>query len=165
VDEADFAALYDRYAREIHRFALYLSGNVDTARDVTADTFARAWTARGRIRVGSVKAYLLMIARHLCWDLDRRRTHSQLHEGQDAVDAGADQERSASAREELRRVRIALAALPELDRAILLMATMEGLSYRAVADVVGLSETAVKVRIHRTRVRLNAARGHREDER
>jgi DNA-directed RNA polymerase specialized sigma24 family protein len=45
------------------------------------------------------------------------------------------------------------------------MATMEGLSHQAIAEVVGLSPAAVKVRIHRTRVRLNAARGHEKDER
>lgn len=164
MDEPDFSAVYERHARDVYRLALYLSGDFQAAQDVTAETFARAWTVRGRIRIGSVKAYLLMIARNLCRDAQRRTPDMALAEDHDVPDGAADQERSAGARQELRRVLGAFATLAELDRSVLLMATMEGMSYQAIGEVVGLSETAVKVRIHRARVRLNAARGHAEDE-
>lgn len=61
----DVADVYGRYARDVYRFALYLSGNRAQAEDITSETFARAWIGRGQIRVGTVKAYLLMIARNL----------------------------------------------------------------------------------------------------
>src|SRR4030095_10465302 len=78
VDEPDFAALYERYARDVYRFSLYLSGDFALAEDLTAETFARAWAAHERIRVGSVKAYLLMIARNLYRDAMRRRADVSL---------------------------------------------------------------------------------------
>ena len=65
MDDLDFPAVYERYNRDVYRFALYLCGEFSLAQDLTAETFARAWIARDRIRVGSVKAYLLMIARNL----------------------------------------------------------------------------------------------------
>ena len=61
----DFDTLYQRYARDVYRFALYLSGRPHEADDITAETFVRAWTSRQPIRVGTVKAYLFMIARNL----------------------------------------------------------------------------------------------------
>ena len=52
--------------------------------------------------------------------------------------------------------------LSELDRAILLMTTLEGMHHRAIGEAVGLSEASVKLRIYRARVHLNATRRNRE---
>jgi len=163
VDEQDFSSIYERYSRDVYRFALYLSGDAALAQDITAETFARAWAVHDGIRVGSVKAYLLMIARNLIRDMHRAPAVSSLPGDTAVADQAADQERAAHARQEWRTVQRALAGLPEVDRAILLMATMEGLSHQEIAESVGLSVTAVKVRIHRARVRLNAARGHTKE--
>jgi RNA polymerase sigma factor (sigma-70 family) len=161
VDELDFSEVYTRHAQDVYRFALYLSGNAHVAQDVTAETFARAWVARGRIRLGSVKAYLLVIARNLCRDVARHPPDGAQAD-HDVADTVADQERTVRAREELGHVLRALRELPELDRTVLAMATIEGLSHQAIAEAVGLSVPAIKVRIHRARVRLNAARGYQE---
>jgi len=59
--ESDFSSVYERHAVDVYRFALYMSGDIQTAEDVTSETFARAWTGRGRIQVSTVKAYLMMI--------------------------------------------------------------------------------------------------------
>jgi RNA polymerase sigma factor (sigma-70 family) len=156
VDEPDFSALYQRYAQSVYRFALYLSGDFALAQDLTADTFARAWIARDRIRVGSVNAYLLMIARNLYRDEKRRRAPVTLPDGMDVIDNGARPAASVEARDELRRVLAALRQIPDGEREVLLMATVEGLSHQAIAGALELSVEAVKVRVHRGRVRLNA---------
>jgi RNA polymerase sigma-70 factor (ECF subfamily) len=67
----DFESLYQRYARDVYRFALYLSGRQDVADDISAETFVRAWTSPQPIREGTVKAYLFAIARNL-YRADRR---------------------------------------------------------------------------------------------
>ena len=158
MDEQDFSSIYERYSRDVYRFALYLSGDAALAQDITAETFARAWAVHDGIRVGSVKAYLLMIARNLFRDGRRRPVQVQLPDFADVRDGAASPEAAAEACQDLRSVLGALRALPELDRAILLMATLEGLSHEAVGAAVGLSTAAVKVRVHRARVTLNAAR-------
>ncbi|MGH9240878.1 MAG: RNA polymerase sigma factor [Vicinamibacterales bacterium] len=63
-----FRELYERYYRDVYRFALFLTGDAARAEDLTADTFVRAWTARDRIRQETVRAYLLTIARNLYRD-------------------------------------------------------------------------------------------------
>ena len=158
----DFADLYRRHAPDVHRFALWLSGDPHVAEEVAAETFARAWIARGRIREATVKAYLLSIARNLCMDVGRARTHAPLDEAGAVVDGAADQERAEGARREWVFVARALRDLPELDRTVLLMATIGGVAHDAIGQAVGLSTAAVKVRVHRARVRLNAARAVRE---
>jgi RNA polymerase sigma factor (sigma-70 family) len=153
-----FAAIYEQYAQEVYRFALYLSGNRETAEDLAAETFAKAWAALDRVRVQTVKAYLLMITRNLYRDALRRRPELPLKDEGLIVDGGANPESIAAARSELRSVLDDLRALPEIERAILLMATLGGVPDEAIAVAFGMSVSAVKVRVHRARVKLNAAR-------
>jgi DNA-directed RNA polymerase specialized sigma24 family protein len=61
----DFSEIYDRYARDVHRFSLYLSGNYALAEDLTAETFVRALCAPADLHVDTVQAYLLANARNL----------------------------------------------------------------------------------------------------
>ena len=42
VGDVDFHDLYSRHARDVHRFALYLSGDAALADDITSETFLRA---------------------------------------------------------------------------------------------------------------------------
>ena len=73
--------LYERYAVDVRRFALYLCGDMAMADEITSDTFVRAWMASDRIRQPTVKSYLLAIARNAYVDLLRRATrHRQLDE-------------------------------------------------------------------------------------
>ena len=105
-----FAAVYEQYAQEVYKFALYLSGNRALAEDLAAETFSRAWVARDRIRVGTVKAYLLMITRNLYRDLTRKRSEVPLEDEWFLTDAGTDPESAAVARSELDAVLAALRA-------------------------------------------------------
>jgi len=157
MDDLDFPAIYDRYGRDVYRFTLYLCGQFSLAQDLTAETFARAWLARDRIRVGTVKAYLLMIARNLYRDCKRSPEDVGLPDGLEVADDAASPEATAGARDQLQHVLRALRKIPDADREVLLMATVEGLSHHDIAAALGLSVAAVKVRVHRARVRLNAA--------
>jgi RNA polymerase sigma-70 factor, ECF subfamily len=157
-----FAEIYDQYVQDVYRFALYLSGDRATAEDLSAETFARAWSARDRVRVGTVKAYLLTITRNLYRDALRKRPEVPLQDEWLVPDGGADPEAIAAGRSELRAVLQRLRGLPEVERSILLMATVGEVPYDAIAVAYGLSVPAVKVRVHRARVKLNAARSMKE---
>jgi RNA polymerase sigma-70 factor (ECF subfamily) len=152
----DFGGLFERYWPDVFRFALYLTGNRADAEDVASETFARAWTAPGEIRVGTVKAYLFMIARNLSIDL-RRAARAEVECDPDAAATGAGPEQVAIDRAELRAVLVNLAELPEPDRAALLMRAVGQLSYEETAAALGLSVGAARVRVHRARARLAAA--------
>jgi RNA polymerase sigma-70 factor (ECF subfamily) len=53
-----------------------------------------------------------------------------------------------------------LGTIPETDRAVLLMATLEHLPHESIAAALNLSIGAVKVRLHRARVKLSSSRAH-----
>ena len=160
--DVTFAAIYEQYAQDVYRFAFYLTGNRSLAEDLAAETFSRAWIAWDRIRVGTVKAYLLMITRNLYRDLLRHRPEVPLEKEWLLADTAPDPESVAVARSELDAVLVALRSLPEAERSVLLMATAGNVPYDAIAVAFGITPAAVKVRVHRARVKLNAARSAQE---
>src|SRR5215470_10594454 len=99
----DFHSLYQRYAPQVHRFALFLCGEAALADDITSETFVRAWTSRGKIREATVKAYLFTIARNLY--RDHLRGHKPMHELDESVrDPGIDLESRAAQKAEVQAV-------------------------------------------------------------
>ena len=60
-----FDQLYQAYAGDVFRFALYLCGDPNWAEDLTSETFVRALTRRDSLKMPTVKAYLLAIVRNL----------------------------------------------------------------------------------------------------
>ena len=146
----DFNTLYRRYAPDVHRFALYLSGDRDEADDITSETFVRAWTAPGEIRMATVKGYLFMIARNLFLkSLSRRRRNVELDD--QMRDPAPGQEADVERASELDDALAGLQELPEVSRAALVMRAVDGMAYEEIAKALGITLAATKVKIHRAR--------------
>jgi RNA polymerase sigma-70 factor (ECF subfamily) len=152
-----FHDLYESYARDVFRFALYLSGDPALADDVTSETFIRVWSSPEPVRLATVKAYLLTIARNLCL-MERRRGLRREELDETTPDGGQSALRRVEAKDELDRVLRALQEFPEVDRAALLMRADEGLSYDEIAVALGLPAATVKVKVHRARLKLAKVR-------
>jgi len=149
--------LYERYAGDVRRFALYLCGDIAMADEITSDTFVRAWMAAERIRQPTVKSYLFTIVRNGYIDLLRRAVrHTQLDEA--VPDTRISPQRQMELSAEVRAVLAALQQLPELDRTVLLMRALDAMPYEEIAETVGTSVVAAKVRVHRARLKLMQAR-------
>jgi len=153
----DFHSLYQLYAPQVRRFALFLSGDEMLADDITSETFVRAWTARGKIKEATVKAYLFTIARNLYRDhLRRNKRFADLEES--LPDASPSLETQTEHKAELGAVMTALRQLTEVDRAALLMRVQEEMPYEEIAETLRLPVTTVKVKVHRARLKLMKAR-------
>ena len=72
----DFNALYTKYAPDVFRFAMYLSGSRTDAEDITSETFVRAFTSPQPIAAATAKGYLLAIARNLFLKEMRKRSRT-----------------------------------------------------------------------------------------
>jgi RNA polymerase sigma-70 factor (ECF subfamily) len=149
----NFHSVYERYSPDVYRFALYMCGDSALAEDITHESFVRAWVTPGRIDVGTVKAYLFMIARNLYRaELKRRGRLAALSDN--IYDLRPSPDSIADGRLELQEALDALQTLPETDRAALLMHALDGMAHAQIAAVLGVTEGAVKVRICRARLRL-----------
>ena len=153
----DIENLYERYAGDVRRFALYLCGDVVMADEITSDTFVRAWMAAGRIRQPTVKSYLFTIARNAYIDLLRRAARqTQLDE--DMPDRRISTQTQMEQSAEVRAVLTALQQLPEMDRAVLLMRALDEMPYEEIAETLGIPVVSARVRVHRARLKLMQTR-------
>jgi RNA polymerase sigma-70 factor, ECF subfamily len=149
---ASFSELYQRHGRDVYRYAFYLSGNAALAEDITSEVFLRVWTSAQPVRIATVKAYLLVIARNLyLHDLRHSKRDRELDGN---LAAAASFTRDVESRQELRRVLAELQQFPELDRSALLLRAEHGLPYEEIAAALDISVAAAKVKVHRARVRL-----------
>ena len=153
----DIESLYQRYASDVRRFALFLSGDPVMADEITSDTFVAAWLARERIRQPTVKSYLFAIARNLYRDMQRRHErHTELDEQMtdDRINAQTHMEQNA----EVGAVLAALRQLPELDRTALLMRALDEMPYEEIAETLGIPVASAKVKVYRARLKLMQTR-------
>lgn len=155
-DEAAFNALYQRHAGALRGFLLRWSRSQAAADDLLQLTFISAVRGRGRWEKGrAVKPWLYAIAANAARDWSRRQGR-----GETLTDDGALPVTAISGDAQVadpglsRAVQAALAKLPEGQRLPILMHRFEGLGFSEIAEVMGLSETAVKVRAHRGYARL-----------
>lgn len=156
-DSLDFQSLYRNHAPDVYRFALFLSGDRTLAEDIVSETFIRVWSARERVEIRTVRAYLLAIARNLF--LQGRRREKRIAALDDSLpDPGRRADDTRESRDELSRVLAQLQQLPEIDRSALLMRAEDNLSYDEIAAALGISPGAARVKIHRARAKLSAAR-------
>ena len=146
-----FHSLYEAHAKDVYRFARFLTGSDDAAADVASETFLRAWAGRDTIRVETAKAYLLAIARNLA--RDRARSASRLSDAEVPETPVAP---NAEARLELSRTLAAVRALPSDYREPLLLA-VAGVGYEEIGRLLGLSIATVKIRVHRARLKIGTA--------
>ena len=150
----DFVGLYSAYARDVYRFALYLSGNTAVAQDITSEVFLRVWMSSEPVRVSNVKSWLFVVARNLF--LHELR-HIRRNQPLDSKIASAySVEASAEVKQEFAQVCEAMAGLPEVDRSALLLRVVEGLPYEEIAAILRISIASAKVKVHRARLRLGA---------
>jgi RNA polymerase sigma factor (sigma-70 family) len=161
----EFHNLYERYAPDVYRFALYMCRNRAQAEDITSETFVRIWTGSEEIRTATVKAYLFTIARNLYLrDLRKAARYTELEEAGQVPEAGVSLEDRACQKSEWAYVRQALGQLSEGHRVVLLMRAQDEMTYEEIAQALGLSVAAVKVRVHRARLRLVQLCRRKEDQ-
>ncbi len=148
-----FTELYRHHASQVYRFSLWMCGNEADAEDITAETFARAWVGIDDARFDTAKAYLMTIARNLVKNR-HRQNRDRLPLEDSLIDPKPNPERTTTAKAELDRALRALESVSEVDREVFLMRVGGDLSYREIALATGLSISAAKVKVHRTRSRL-----------
>ena len=153
----NFNELYDLYAYEVYKFAYWLSGDRFEAEDITSETFVCVWTRFNSIRTETLKAYLFTIARNI-YLKKLRKGKKQVALNDALPDGNPEPEKLVESRLELQRVQSALLKLSEMDRSAFILRVQHELPYAEISRILGISLTAAKVKVHRVRKKLLAAR-------
>ncbi len=153
-DARAFDALFRRYGQPVHRYLCRLVKSSAAAEDLCQATFVSLVKARGRFQPGArFRPWLYAIATNAARDHLRRRVEAVTPEGELPEEPVAPAGRDVGLE---KAVRAALEQLPPAQREAIVLHRFEGMSFSEIADAVGLSESAVKVRAHRGYERLRA---------
>jgi RNA polymerase sigma-70 factor, ECF subfamily len=177
--EEALAALYDRHVDGIHSVALRLTGDRGIAEEVVQETFLALWNRAELFDPGvaSLGTWLRSIARNRTVDrlraIGRRPTLVPIgsHGDPDDTDAGLDRlgpgaivlggaiadpspEDAAEASSVRAAIRTALATMPDLERAVIVLAYREGLTQQEIAERLAWPLGTVKTRTRRALARL-----------
>ena len=156
-----YTEFYTEYRNKLFSYLMRMSGDYEVSRDIMQESFTRHFQHYGD-NPAIVPATLYTIARNALIDYWRRNGKTEsLEFDPPAPKFSIDMERALIVKEELQNVMEAFRELAEDDRDVLSMA-VSGLAYKHIADVVGLSEANVKIKIHRTRLKLRQITGRRE---
>ena len=150
-----FQDLYESYATEVYRFALWLAGDRFDAEDITSETFIRAWVHNSAIRTETLKAYLFTIARNVYLGKQRKRKNEVAFEDIH-LDTTPGPDKMFENQLDIMRVQKVLQSVQETDRVAFILRVQYELAYAEIARVLGLSLTAAKVKVHRVRKKLLA---------
>lgn len=153
-DRQAFAPLYRRYVERVYGYAFYLLGDHHDAEDATERTFLAALGAIDGFRDegASFRAWLFRIAHNTIANALRTRSRRPTTdiEGVRVPEAAhADPSSLVDDAEEHRRLRAALAALPDERRQVVLLRFVDELTAREIGVVLGRSEGAARVLLHR----------------
>ena len=159
--EAAFETIYDRHHRPILSFCRHMLSSAEEGEDAVQHTFMAAYrhlvTGDADIQL---RPWLYAIARNRCLSLLRARRERPLSE----VPEPATEHLSAEAqrRQDVREVLADVAALPEDQRAALVLAEIGAVSHEEIAIVLGVPRQKVKALVFQARTSLAASRKARE---
>ena len=159
-DKQAFAVLVGRYQTGLYRHAVSMVLDHDVAADMVQETLVRAYTHLPTCRDHDrFRAWVFQMLRNRCLDYlkDVRRRNVSLDR---ALEVPDPREGPVHQMERLRlrgEISKALAQLPDAQREAFLMHYVEELPYEAMADLLGASVSALKMRVLRARETLGAA--------
>ena len=169
-DAAAYRGLVERYQNRIYGVCFGMTRNREDARDMAQEAFVKAYRNLNRFRFGSsFYTWLCRIAMNVSIDHLRRmrvRRTEALEENDDGGDGDGvihvahhrgDPGKNLERKRLHGRILDALGELPEEQRQAVVLREMEGLSYKEIAEVMGIPEGTVMSRLFYARKKLQAA--------
>jgi RNA polymerase sigma-70 factor (ECF subfamily) len=162
-DREAFDELVRRTFVDTFTLARRLTGNEEDARDVVQDAYLRAWKGIGKFRgEAAFSTWMYRITANAASSLMHKRRRQRavpFADDFEPVDDRAEQlvAQNAESGEALERISRAVDALPAKLRTVVVLKDVYGLSHEAIAEELGITVSAAKVRLHRGRLKLRDA--------
>ena len=153
--EREFHSQYLPLADALYRVAYYILEDAAEAEDAVQELYLKLWRNRDALDgIRSPKAYAMTLLRNLC--LDRVRQASRTVDGEvpESIGGGFDPDTAMDQKERLEMVLAAVKSLPDKQREVLILRTVEGLSYEELEERTGLNYLTLRVLLSRARQTL-----------
>lgn len=147
--EKDYNECVTQYADNVFRFIVKNLRNEEDARDVVQSAFEKLWRNREIVETNKSRSYLFTVAYNQMIDHIRKGKRVSLKEEFNETSKIDEPKHSVK-----KVLEIALGRLNETQRSLVMLKDYEGYSYDEIGKITGLSESQVKVYLHRARLQL-----------
>ncbi len=157
-DQGKYALLVERYQDMIHNLSYRMVGDVEVARDVAQESFISAYLALKNFqRNAKFSSWLCRITINKCRDYLRSKKDFVSVDNLAELSAPEVSPEEAASRKQVRDgIQTALNSLPEDYREVIILKHIEGLDYREIEKILGISVNTLKVKAHRGREMLKS---------
>ena len=164
-DREDFKLIYDQNYELLMQVVIHIVYDIDIAEDLTQEAFERFYVKNMSFpSEDDARYWLLRVAKNRALNYVRRnKREAEMVEKVKKIPAfhkgGKEGAEESIRSERIEEVRRAIESLPEHLRLAIQLKEFSGLDYKAIGRVLGISETNVKVRVHRARKKLEEILG------
>jgi len=148
-----FSKIYDQYIDKIYRFVFFKVNSKDIAEDLTSEIFLRVWKRfkNQEQKIENIQAFLYKTARNLITDYYREKGKVRIvsAENPGITDPRENLEEKAILASDIEKVREALSTLKDDYQNVIIWYYLDDLSISEISDLLGRTETATRVLIHR----------------
>ena len=140
----------DNFADGVYRFIVKNIRHAEDAQDIVQSAFEKLWVNRAQVLPEKAKSYLFTVAYHQMIDHIRKSNKMPLSD-----EASIPHQPINQAQTELKELLMrAVNELNPTQKSLVLLKDYEGYSYQEIAEIMNLSESQVKVYLHRARIIL-----------
>lgn len=140
--------IFERYHLRIFNFLFQMTRDKAVAEDLTQNVFYKAIRYKSSYQGGQFASWIFKIARNLFSDYYQKQKRSQHNVVFENL-KDEDLDTSENNTEEVAHLQIALKRLNTEERELIVMNRLQGIKYDKIAEIIGSSEGAVKVKVHR----------------
>ena len=148
--EKEYNECVSLLADNVYRFIFKNLGHKEDAKDVVQTAFEKLWINREQVDNNRSKSFLFTVAYHQMIDHIRKNKRISFKEEHN-IERGVTYQRNNNIKKILDE---ALQKLGETQRSLVLLKDYEGYSYDEIGKITGLSQSQVKVYLHRARLQL-----------
>ena len=153
--QAQFHSTYLSLTDTLYRIAYFMLESRAEAEDAVQEVFLKLWESRDSLDgIRSPKAYSITLLKNHCLDRIRRASHLSFPDHLPEQETPHLQDDEMDQRMRLDKVLKAIKALPDRQREILLLRTVEGLSYEEIAERTGMNYLTLRVLLSRARTTI-----------
>lgn len=148
--DKDYNDCVDNFADGVYRFIVKNIRHTEDAQDIVQSAFEKLWVNRAQVLPEKAKSYLFTVAYHQMIDHIRKSNKMPLSD-----EASIPHQPINQAQTELKALLMrAVNELNPTQKSLVLLKDYEGYSYQEIAEIMNLSESQVKVYLHRARIIL-----------
>lgn len=148
--DKDYNDCVDNFADGVYRFIVKNIRHTEDAQDIVQSAFEKLWVNRAQVLPEKAKSYLFTVAYHQMIDHIRKSNKMPL-----AEETSIPHQPINQAQAELKQLLMhAVNQLNPTQKSLVLLKDYEGYSYQEIAEIMNLSDSQVKVYLHRARLIL-----------